>query len=392
MTGRASVRMIALILGVVSINAFSDPILINPQQQLEATFPPDGTVAIDQGLIFVGSPSSPEGGVVSVYERENADDCDPERCWVLKEQLRRPDSFPGDAFGTSIDFDGRTLVIGSTAFEREGSDAVFIYRRTNERQRGEHRGRERDRFVFEQRLKGDPAPPDPGGQTNFGVAVVVEGNRLVITELPIFNIGSAYLYKRGEHGRWRREAKLHPDVMRAQYGVSADLDHDALIIGADVPGFADVFRRHRKHWRQEARLIPWDKPEADGFGRSVALSGNQAAVGDYIGGAVYVFRKHHGDWVPVQKLERSDANDFAFFGMSTLLRHERIAAFGRDGIYLFQRRGHLWVEVAKLVGPDIFAPLASTDLMDWDGNTLVAVGFTGIWIFDTREAWGAQRN
>jgi hypothetical protein len=90
---------------------------------------------------------------------------------------------PGDDFGISIDFDGQTLVIGSPAFDINpgtSSDidyaAAYVYER------------DRDRFIFKQKLQGVPIPANPGGLSHFGLTTVLNEQP---SERPAFGLRAA---------------------------------------------------------------------------------------------------------------------------------------------------------------------------------------------------------
>ena len=376
---------VAMLLGSACSAAFSDPFVIQPEQQFTLDSATDHAVAVHGTLILVGSPGGSvfpaTTGVVYTLANTRGGNCHTE-CWVLKGQFQRPDALPNDQFGASLAFDGETLVVGSPALV-PGSEAAFVYRR-----KGDH-------FVAQQTLKGVPLDPTPGGNSNFGITAVLSGDRLALTELPEFFSGAAYVFKRHGDGVWRREARLQPAnvTLERQYGVSVDLDDDTLIVGADVTGYANIFKRRGDHWSEAQTLIAWDDQDVNGgggFGRGVGVRNRQVAVGAYFStnpagvadGSVYVFKERNNVWGPEQKLERSDDDSYVFFGAAVLFRGNRIAAAGANGIYIFEHQGPRWVEIAKLVSPDGFSVVDSLDSMDWQGSTLVAAGDSGVSIFD----------
>ena len=161
---------IAVSIGLVGfcIAAHSSPLIIQPSQE----FPYNegglgeggwGGVALRGSLLLAGNSGGdqypPVTGVVNIYRKVDDAQCSVSPCWVEESQLQRPDAVPGDGFGICIDFDGQTLVIGSPAFDMISSDidyaAAYIYER------------DRDRFIFKQKLQGVPIPANPGGHLTF---------------------------------------------------------------------------------------------------------------------------------------------------------------------------------------------------------------------------------
>lgn len=113
-------------------------------------------------------------------------------------------------------------------------------------------------------------------------------------------------------------------------GTSIDVDRDTMIVGAYTydpagkidAGAAVVFRWAGSTWTEEARLVAGDGVAGERFGRSVAVQGNTAVVGAYLAGlpgkvgagAVYVFQRSGTTWTQVAKLTASDSATNDNFG------------------------------------------------------------------------------
>lgn len=364
--------VVAALLAAFVTTAGASSVVLNPIQQLP--LPTEGgsnySIAVHGNFILVGRvpPSSRDPGIVLVYVKDSH--CRGERCWFLKSEIHRPDAFGGDAFGASIAFDGKTLVVGSPNYgsAAEGA-AAFVYKL------------EGDQFTAPQKLTGDPVPPV---FDKFGFAVVVKNDQLAITDTMS---KATYVFRRSSNGVWLHEARLQGEAI--QYGISVDLSKRTLVVGSDVPGDADVFERDQRAWRKQQTLIPWDTT-GGGFGVSVATDGKRIAVGAYCApdcsgsacGAAYLFRELNGGWAPEEKLETPGNDSCGYFGWSVLIRDHRLAVMSRDGIYIFDRRNFAWINSAKLAGPNIFAVTDSFEPMGWDRSTLAAAGWTGVWIYD----------
>ena len=158
------------------------------------------------------------------------------------------------------------------------------------------------------------------------------------------------------------------------YGVVFCLGLVSQVQGASRPLIIDPLLT------EEAKLTAADAAERDGFGRSVALSGdgrtalvgtaNAACLagGDDCGAAYVFIRDKGGAWVEQQKLTASDAAPFSNFGHSVALSADgkttligapgagppaaACPAFNCGAGYVFVRRGSQWGEQQKLTGSD----------------------------------------
>jgi hypothetical protein len=87
-------------------------------------------------------------------------------------------------------------------------------------------------------------------------------------------------------------------------------------------GSAYVFRFDGASWVEEAKLLASDGAAFDGFGSSIALSGETAVIGapadDDQSGSAYVFRFDGASWVEEAKLLASDRAAVEFFGSIAL--------------------------------------------------------------------------
>jgi FG-GAP repeat len=396
----------AVSIGLVGfcIAAHSSPLIIQPSQE----FPYNegslgqggwGGVALRGSFLFAGNSGGgqypPVTGVVNIYRKVDDSQCSVSPCWVEESQLQRPDAVAGDEFGISIDFDGQTLVIGSPAFNTNAgtsSDidygAAYIYER------------DRDRFIFKQKLQGVPIPANPGGASHFGLTTVLSGDRLAITQLPEFVSGSAYVFKRNERGVWHQEAQLQPAAITLsdQFGISVDLTRDTLISGSDTTGYATLFYRKGDDWMEGPTLRAPDQAwnGGGGFGRSVTFHGDdKVAVGAYLSsdpnyvdylGSEYLFKRDGKDWIQQTQIVDPDfaPNDDPMFGAQSQFRGGRLAIASTEGIYLYEHQDKQWVWVAKLVppSPEYFVIDNSLDSLDLNATTVVATTVNGIAIFD----------
>jgi hypothetical protein len=377
--------------------AQADPLIIQPTQEFAFDNPGYGGLAVRGDFLLAGLPGTnaypPVTGAVNIYRKKSGSQCTVSPCWVLAGQLTRPDSIAGDGYGTSIDFDEQTLLIGSPAAGTDPSDttdyaAAYVYEIGT------------DGFVHEQKLQGVPLPANPGGPSHFGIVAKLAGNRLALTQLPTLVSGSAYVFKRNERGVWHQEAQLQPAaiIISDQFGVSVDLDDDTLISGSDSTGYATLFYRKGDNWTEGPTLRAPDQAWNNGgaFGRSVALHDNHVWIGapdssdpgyvDYIG-SEYVFKRDGQNWTQQDQIKNPGIVDpltFPQFGAESVHRDGRLAIASIFGIVLYERQDKQWVEIAELVlpSPEYFSILNSLGSVAMDRNTLVAETINGIAVYD----------
>jgi hypothetical protein len=303
-------------------------------------------------------------------------------------------------FGSQVAVSRDTLVAATAVFE---VDSATVFGRDGS-------GWVRDRTLF---------TPDRFADDDFGASMAISGDTLVIGAIlgrgAVFESGTAFVYRRGFAG-WALEATLtasNADALDG-FGSSVAIDGDTIVVGAPgedsaatgvngaspgpddnsrfESGAAYVFRRSGTSWTQEAYLKASNTGERDGFGRSVAVSGDTIAVGAAdedsaatgvngsspgqddnsmaSAGAVYVFHRSGTSWAQEAYVKASNTGASDFFGESVALSGETLvvgasgedsAATGIDGIapgpddnsksasgavYVFHRTDGAWAQQA----------------------------------------------
>jgi uncharacterized protein (TIGR03437 family) len=155
------------------------------------------------------------------------------------------------------------------------------------------------------------------------------------------------------------------------FGVSVAVSGDTLVagaIGADAvvnsrQGAAYVFVRSSGVWVLHQKITAPDGATNDGFGRSVAISGDSLVVCSLRGGGeAYVFARSEGVWRFQQKLKTDDVQPADFFGVDVAL-HGNVIVIGAPGanqgtsidqgaVYVFVRSETVWSQPYKLFADD----------------------------------------
>ncbi len=157
-------------------------------------------LALEGNRLLVGDPAADNGaGRVYVYEFSSSSG------WRLRRTLTAADASAGAGFGTAVAISGNTLAIGAPRrpnFDSPlRSGAAYLFQRTASG------WAQTQLLVHRQYEAGEVAPTDP---SNFGGAVALSGDRLIVQNRPEFPYTSfeplAYLYER--RGVWAPVAGL----------------------------------------------------------------------------------------------------------------------------------------------------------------------------------------
>ncbi len=291
--------------------------------------------------------------------------------WKQKAKLVAEDGAANDYFGGSVSISGNIAVIGASLNDAQGRDfgAAYVFVKGAD-------------GTWSQKAK--LIAQDGGVDEFFGGSVAVSGGTAVVgsPDAGELNVGpgAAYIFVQAADGTWSQKAKLlaQDGAEDDWFGASVAISGDTALIGASGDadkgtgtGSAYIFTRAADGtWSQKAKLLAEDGAAHDGFGSSVALSGETAVVGasgdDDKGidsGSAYVFmRVADGAWSQKAKLIAEDgaANDafshsVAVSGGTAIitadLDDDKGSASG--SAYVFSRAADgAWEQKAKLIAED----------------------------------------
>ena len=313
--------------------------------------------------------------------------------WSEQQKLVAPDGDAGSFFGDSVSISGDTAVVGARLAQTPGGSAgaayVFVRSGTS--------------WTFQQKL----VASDGVSGDFFGSSVAVSGNTLIVgayreENAGGFEAGSAYVFVRSGT-TWIQQQKLvAPDAAaNDNFGFAVAIDGDTVVVGAfqdDNQGGANagtawVFVRSGTIWPPQQKLVASDGSAADFFGYSVSISGDTALVGAYAddtvgggdAGSAYVFVRSGTVWSEQQKLLPSDPATGDGFGRAVSVSANTAAigsafddlpAFNAGSAYVFERAGTTWTQQQKLLAPDGAANDLFGESVSVSGATLV-VGAQG---------------
>lgn len=298
--------------------------------------PPDAQIgallgfscAMDGGRIALGAPEDDTGalnsGVVKIFDAASGE---------LLHVIAHPTPSGNNRFGASVALAGNRLVVGANLDSTGASSAGRV-------------------FVYDLGSATPTAPvlminnPAPAANDNFGSALALSGNRLVVAahldDEGATDAGSAYVYNLASATPAVPVVTLHNPNPAAndQFGKSVAVDGNIVVVGA---WFADEGASNAGRayvydlggMTPGTPLLTLDKPmpAADQyFGSSVAVSGQTVAVGawnDRTGpqgtGSVYVYALNSGTPVtPVHTLHNPGPGSNEAFGFSLALKGTRL--------------------------------------------------------------------
>ncbi|MBN2412799.1 PKD domain-containing protein [candidate division KSB1 bacterium] len=214
----------------------------------------------------------------------------------------------------------------------------------------------------------------------FGHAVAADNDKVIVGAWGDDDkdnyTGAVYLFE-NDGGLWTQSHKFVPGDGNGDeyFGKAVAIEGNYVVVGAPEyegqnvfgTGVVYIYEYNGSAW-SEQKLIPADGSSGDGFGISVAISGDYILIGSFNhdltgkadAGAVYVYKKGADSWDFEKKITLdTDAAVGDNFGVSVALFEDRalIGAFKKDGpgnvqdmgaAYVFERDGVDWLFTRKL--------------------------------------------
>ncbi len=354
-----------------------NPVFPETWTQFQKLVPADGAagdqfgfaVAITGNTIVVGAPFArvpASSGAVYVYTRTGTN------IWTMARKVAPNDAANGDEFGAAVSVDADTLAVGSRADDDlgTGSGGAYVF--------GRHQGGTNN-WGFVRKV----LPTDGAAGDQFGNAISVSGNTLLVGAPLDLQAGSAYVFSRDQGGtnNWGQATKLLPadGLSTDHFGASVGLSGDHAVIGAPMQdqlgndtGAAYVFSRNQGGiglWGQARKLVSPDSLNNDQFGLSVSISGDKVVVGmPFSGidnqskfGSAYLFVQDFGGtnlWGLVQKFDRADSENNDQFGLAVAVGGNTVVVGTRNDDDRGGDSGSAYIYRVKFNnGPTVATPL-----------------------------------
>ena len=234
------------------------------------------------------------------------------------------DGAEGDSFGSSVAISGDKAIIGADHDDDTGSDSGSAY---SYYWNGSN-------WVEQQKLTAS----DGAAYDMFGCTVAIDGDRAIVgawgdADSGIYT-GSAYIFH-WNGSSWVEQQKLiaSDGASGDEFGESVAINGDRAIVGASGDdskgvnsGSAYIYHWNSSSWSEKKKLTANDGTAGDGFGMSVAISGDRTILGawqDDDCGSAYIYHWNGSSWVEQQKLTAVDATVSDIFGESVTISGEK---------------------------------------------------------------------
>jgi hypothetical protein len=281
---------------------------------------------------------------------------------VWNEQRAVPDDAGASAqFGSAASLDGSLALLGADG-EDSFHGAAYFYAKGD------------DGWTDLQRI----TPDDPNA-AEFGFRTMLRDDIAIVTadmSGPNTGQGSAYVFSpNGTTWTQTQILSLADGTGFDNFGSAIALDGDRLVIGAHGVVFGDnfgqgaayFFTRSASGFTQAQQIIADDGALNDNFGNSAAMVGDTLFIGANgatvdgvaLEGAVYAYAFDGEQWQQVQKITESSGAQFDFFGISlafdgtTLMVGATESGGGPGSVYVFTNDGTSWVQQQRITVDDL---------------------------------------
>lgn len=245
-----------------------------------ATLFGQGSVIVDQDVLFVGNPQT-GGGKLYIFERNQGGT----ENWGLLKSLSNTLEASDYYFGSVAALDGDTLVVGSDGYD-DFHGAIFIF----ERDSGGTKNWGLVKAVDGRTLSGDPA-----FYGSFGKSVAINGDTIVAGATFAYATGGVHIFERNQGGvdNWGQVTVIndpYPGSPYTAFGETVAIEGDTVIISAasedydgyNSPGAVYVYEKDQggvDNWGQVGRLTGYLNNGVD-FGTGLAIEGNTLVIGE----------------------------------------------------------------------------------------------------------------
>ncbi|SNT11027.1 FG-GAP repeat-containing protein [Ekhidna lutea] len=296
------------------------------------------SIDIDGNTAVIGAPNDYYGsGFAEVYQKTNLG-------WNKIATLTESSNIYDNNFGSSVSIDGNWIAVGASG--GKDTDRVYMFKKPAS---GWTDMTETAVISATDIVAGD----------NFGRSVYLKGNTLVVGSYRNRNnslyTGAAYVYTKSEGADWTsttQTAKLTASdgASNDYFGWSVATDEGVIVVGSpekDVTGTRDggvyLFEKPETGWinaTETYTLSASDQTSNDYFGYAVDFDNDVIAVGARGNNTVYVFEKPLTGWASLTESARLNASSGgSYLGYSVDIDDDRILAGAIHDTYTFSKAG-----------------------------------------------------
>lgn len=261
-------------------------------------------------------------------------------------QLAELTMFTGNTdseFGSCVDVQGDYIFAGSPFYNSEAGLLTII---------------KKEGLSW---IETEIAPADNQAGDRFGGRVAVDGDWLIVGSSfnsdQGNNAGAVYFYH-FDGTDWVYHSKVYGDDIDEEdyFGCAVDIDGTTAVVGAYYQGGASggaayAFEFDGTDWVQTDKLMPADQSDMGSYGMAVAVSGDNAIVGNPSGlsseGTAYIFSHDGTSWQEAQMIQ-APTKAWAFFGEAVAIENDFILVGqffknnGTGAAYGFRYNGTSW--------------------------------------------------
>lgn len=401
--------LVSSLFSLLAVSAHSQAQFVEHQKLIASDAEPADyfgkSVAVSGNYAIVGSWLSDAGGNSSgaayIFRRDDRGTPDnrADDIWFEQAKIGAHDARRGDQFGYSVAIDGDLAVVGAwkAPVSTPGDGRAYVFRRDDNTTPDDPTD---DTWL----PFGDLVGTSGWGADNFGAAVAIDGQRIVVGAHNARNRkGYAYVFVLDENGTPTNSADdvwIEQQQIRAsqsgnfdRFGWAVAIDGDHIVIGAPgdqtYGGSAYVYVRDDQAtpsdplddvWVEQAFLTSSEPSESVWFGASVAVTnGDWVAIGGpfryidrsgHAGAAIVFGRSDNGtpedpfddSWTEVAALAGTDDHRARPSGWSVSLDDNTLAvganladgpsAINCGAAYIFRWTGTAWLQEAKITASD----------------------------------------
>ncbi len=291
-------------------------------------FDPFSSVAMSGDVAIIGAPrdddptNGEDSGSAFLFRHNGAD-------WVFEQKITASDAASNRQFGGAVAISGTVAAVGIPAQTGAPGGTVYVFRYNGAT------------WLEEKILTAS----DAADGDNFGTAVAVSDDLVVVGALAKSGGGAAYIYRNTVGTTWVEEKILTASdgVDDDKFGSAVAVSGSLAIIGAPnvngQQGAAYLYRNTGGAAWDETR-IPRENPPpvgtAGSFGDSVAISGEVALVGAWAAegnrGTGHLFHFDGSEWIETVIVPEDPSTNFGFGNAVALSGNSAIlgAAFDSD--------------------------------------------------------------
>lgn len=286
------------------------------------------SVDMDGDTVVIGSTGSnacgPNSGAAYVYQRQE------NNTWKLSATLQPTDCQAEHFFGKTVAIQNNRILVAAfrASFNQRDSNGVYIFEK------------EGDEWVQKQRL----IDPNKGEFGAFGSSVALHDDRILITAAggnPSLSQagGAGYVYEPNDSRRWILAATLVSDTPRFSgvFGTSCDIQGNRLVISSSAaapgsPGRATIydFSDADRSWKKSGTI-----GSIASFFMPLDLDGDRILVGESKAGKsesgrARLFELRDSKWIETTVFQPQLPYAYGAFGSLVALRNDTVLIVGFD--------------------------------------------------------------